>query len=117
MRRVTPEGVIFVTKWLLLAVLVFWVLSLAVYLVSGVVRRMLWLLKILFAVGMFGLILSDTEASAETTSMRLAGLVFACVLLGVGPSPFRGDANTYLEVKVKMLERRLREVEKKSKEE
>ncbi|KAL7877046.1 hypothetical protein SRHO_G00036890 [Serrasalmus rhombeus] len=116
-KRVTPEGVIFVTKWALLAVLGYWILSLAVHLFAGLVRRTLWLLKIAFAVALFGLILSDSGASAETTAMRLAGLVLACVLLGIGPSPFGGGATTHLEAKVKVLERRLREVEKKSKEE
>ncbi|KAI4884920.1 hypothetical protein NFI96_013205 [Prochilodus magdalenae] len=114
-KRITPDGVIFVTKWALLAVLAYWILSLAVCLVSGIVRRTLWLLKIAFAFAMFGLILSDTGASAETTAMRLAGLVLAFVLLGIGPSLFRGDPTSHLETKVKVLERRLREVEKKSK--
>ncbi|XP_066535761.1 voltage-gated monoatomic cation channel TMEM109-like [Hoplias malabaricus] len=116
-KHITPEGVIFVTKWALLAVLAYWILSLAVCLVAGILRRTLWLLQITFAVAMFGLILSDTGASAETTAMRLAGLVFACILLGIGPSPFRGESNTHLEVKVKTLEKRLREVEKKRKDE
>ncbi|XP_072533195.1 voltage-gated monoatomic cation channel TMEM109 [Salminus brasiliensis] len=116
-KRITPEGVVFVTKWALLALLAYWILSLAACFVAGILRRTLWLLKITFAIAMFGLILSDTGATAETTAMRLAGLVLACVLLGIGPSPFRGDGNAHMEAKVKVLERRLRELEKKSKEE
>lgn len=113
----TPEGVVFVVQWALLAVLGYWLLSLAVCLIAGVVRRTLFLLKVIVAVAVFGLIVSDGGASAETTAMRLAGLVLACVLLGVGPSYFRGDTNAHLEQKVKLLEKRLRDLERKRKEE
>lgn len=116
-KHFTPEGVVFVAQWALLAVLGYWLLSLAVCLLAGVVRRTLFLLKLTVAIAIFGLIMSDRGASAETTAMRLAGLVLACVLLGIGPSSFRGDSSAHLEQKVKVLERRLREVEKKSKEE
>ncbi|MCI4376146.1 hypothetical protein PGIGA_G00184970 [Pangasianodon gigas] len=116
-KRFTPEGVIFVAQWALLAVLGYWLLSLAVSLLAGVVRRTLFMLKVAFAIATFGLIVSDSGASAETTAMRLAGLVFACVLLGIGPSFFRGDTNAHLEQKVNVLERRLREMERKRKEE
>ncbi|KAK1791901.1 hypothetical protein P4O66_013879 [Electrophorus voltai] len=115
--RVTADGVIIVLRWALLALVCYWILSLAVSLLAGVVRSTLWLLKIIFAVATFGLILSDAGASTETTAMRLAVLVFACVLLGVGPSTFRKDTTTKLEAKVKMLESRLREFEKKRKNE
>lgn len=116
-KRFTPEGVVFVAQWALLAVLAYWLLSLAVCLLSGVFRRTLFLLKVVFAIAAFGLIVSDGEAGAETTAMRLAGLVFACILLGVGPSFWRGDATTHLEQKVKALEKQLREMERKIKEE
>lgn len=109
-QKVTPEGVIFVTQWALLAVMAYWILSFVLRLVVGAVRQALWLLKITFAVGMFGLILSDTGASAQTTAMRLAGLVCVCVLLGIGATSAKPDAD--LENKIKMLERRLREMEK-----
>uniref|UniRef100_A0A4W4E0V5 Uncharacterized protein n=1 Tax=Electrophorus electricus TaxID=8005 RepID=A0A4W4E0V5_ELEEL len=115
--RVTADGVIIVLRWALLALVCYWILSLAVSLLAGVVRITLWLLKIIFAVATFGLILSDAGASTETTAMRLAVLVFACILLGVGPSTFRKDTTTKLEAKVKMLESRLREFEKKRKNE
>lgn len=101
---------IFVSQWALLAVMAYWILSFILRLVVGAVRQALWLLKITFAVGMFGLILSDTGASAETTAMRLAGLACVCVLLGIGATSAKPD--TQLENKIKMLERRLREMEK-----
>lgn len=109
-QKVTPEGVIFVTQWAILAVLAYWILSFILRLVVGAVRQALWLLKLSFAVGTFGLILSDSGASAETTALRLAGLACVCVLLGIGTASAKSDA--HLENKVKMLERRLKEMEK-----
>lgn len=103
-------------QWALLAVLGYWLLSLALCLITGVVRRTLFLLKVIFAIAAFGMILSDSGASAETTAIRLAGLVVTCVLLGIGPSFIRGNTNAYLEQKVKVLEKRLGEMERKSKE-
>ncbi|KAK7161504.1 hypothetical protein R3I94_004250 [Phoxinus phoxinus] len=109
-QKVTPEEVIFVTQWALLAIVAYMIISFILRLVVGAVRQALWLLKVTFAIGMFGLILSDTGASAETTAMRLAGLVCVCVLLGIGATSTKSD--THLENKIKMLERRLREMEK-----
>ncbi|XP_073698480.1 voltage-gated monoatomic cation channel TMEM109 [Garra rufa] len=109
-QKVTPEGVIFVAKWALLLVVAYWIISFIVRLVVRAVRQALWLLKVIFAIGMFGLILSDTGASAETTAMRLAGLACVCVLLRIGTTSAKPDAQ--LEDKIKMLERRLREMEK-----
>ncbi|XP_016095128.1 uncharacterized protein [Sinocyclocheilus grahami] len=76
-QEVTPEGVIFVAQWALLVVVAYWIIAFILRLVVGAVRQALWLLKVTFAMGMFGLILSDAGASAETTAIRLAGL--ACV--------------------------------------
>ncbi|XP_074553512.1 voltage-gated monoatomic cation channel TMEM109 [Halichoeres trimaculatus] len=117
--RVTPDGLIFVAKWVVLALIGYWLLSLILRLVASTLRRTLWLLKLAMAVGCFGLILSDHEASSETTAMRLAVLVFVCVLLGVGSG--RGssaaDKTAHLEQQVKTLERRLREMEKRRRKE
>ncbi|KAI2668316.1 Potassium channel GORK [Labeo rohita] len=109
-QKVTPEGVIFVAKWGLLVVVAYWIISFIVRLVVGAVRQTLWLLKVTFVIGMFGWILSTTGASAETTAIRLAGLVCICVLLGIRSTSAVPDA--HLEDKIKMLERRLREMEK-----
>lgn len=95
----------------------YWVLSLLLRLVAGVVRRVLWLLKLGGALALFGLILSDTEASMETTAFRLAGLVAACVLLGVGPRSSTQDHTAHLEEQVIRLEKRLREMERRRKQE
>ncbi|RXN20022.1 transmembrane protein 109 isoform X2 [Labeo rohita] len=104
-QKVTPEGVIFVAKWGLLVVVAYWIISFIVRLVVGAVRQTLWLLKVTFVIGMFGWILSTTGASAETTAVRLAGLVCICVLLGIRSTSAKPDA--HLEDKIKMLERRL----------
>uniref|UniRef100_A0A8C2ACK0 Si:dkey-9i23.15 n=1 Tax=Cyprinus carpio TaxID=7962 RepID=A0A8C2ACK0_CYPCA len=108
-QKVTPEGVVFVTQWALLVVVAYWIIAFILRLVVGAVRQALWLLKVTFAMGVFGLILSDTGASAETTAIRLAGLACVCVLIGIGTS---AKQDTHLEDKIKILERRLREKEK-----
>ncbi|XP_043095063.1 transmembrane protein 109 [Puntigrus tetrazona] len=109
-QKVTPEGVIFVTQWALLAVVAYWIISFILSLIVGAIRQALWLLKVTFAVATFGLILSDTGASAETTAIRLAGLACVCFLLGIGTPSAKPDR--HLEDQIKMLERRLREMEK-----
>ncbi|XP_065151677.2 voltage-gated monoatomic cation channel TMEM109 [Paramisgurnus dabryanus] len=108
--QVTAEGVIFVAQWTLLALIAYWILSFILRLVVGAVRQALWLLKVIFTVAMFWLILSDSGASAETTALRLAGLVCVCVLIGVGGSSTQRD--TQLEDKIKKLERRLKDKER-----
>lgn len=108
-QKVTLEGVIFVTQWALLVVVAYWILAFIQRLVDGAVRLALWLLKVTFAMGMFGLILSNAGASAETTAIRLVGLACVCVLLGIGTS---AKPDTHLQDKIKMLETRLREMEK-----
>ncbi|KAI7810554.1 transmembrane protein 109 [Triplophysa rosa] len=113
-QQVTPEGVIFVSLWAMVALTAYWIMSLILRLLVGAVRQALWLLKVIFTVAMFGLILSDAGASAETTALRLAGLVCVCVLLGVGGTS--GKRDTHLEDKVKMLERRLRDMERSREE-
>ncbi|KAF7645943.1 hypothetical protein LDENG_00195850 [Lucifuga dentata] len=112
--RVTPEGVVFVTQWLLLALIGYWLVSLAFRLVGSALRRALWLLKLGVALSCFGFILSDHSVGTETMAIRLVVLVCVCVLLGVGAT--RGgtaaDNTAHLEAQVKILERRVREVER-----
>ena len=110
----TPEGLLFVVQWVLVAVIGYWLFSLAFRLVASTLRRALWLLKVSLALACFGLILSDRSVDTETMAIRLAVLVFVCVILGVGTS--RGsdaaDKTAHLEEQVKILERRLREMER-----
>lgn len=110
----TPEGLIFVTQWFLVALIGYWLLSLTFHLIASTLRRALWLFKVSMALACFGLILSDRSVDSETRAIRLAVLVLVCVLLGVGTS--RGssvaDKTAHLEEQVRILERRLREMEK-----
>ncbi|KAJ8373057.1 hypothetical protein AAFF_G00271850 [Aldrovandia affinis] len=109
--RITPEGVAFVAQWALLALIGYWLLSLLLRLVGSVVRRGLWLLKLGVALWLFGVIVSDAEAGVETTALRLAGLVLACVLLGLGGASQQGSA--HLENRIRNLEAKLKEVERR----
>ncbi|KAM4583645.1 voltage-gated monoatomic cation channel TMEM109 [Odontesthes bonariensis] len=113
-RKVTPEGLIFVAHWLLVALICYWLISFALQLVASTLRRALWLLKLGVAVACFGLILSDYRVGTETMAIRLAVLVCVCVLLGVGTSSGSvvADKTARLEEQVKILERRLREMER-----
>lgn len=112
--KVTPEGLIFVVQWVLVALIGYWLISLAYQLVASTLRRILWLLKVGVALACFGVILRDHSVGPETIAIRLAVLVCVCVLLGVVPS--RGSNATEktarLEEQVKILERRLREMER-----
>ncbi|XP_056136187.1 transmembrane protein 109 [Lampris incognitus] len=112
--RVTPEGVLFVVQWLFLALIGYLLISLCLRLLVSTLRRALWLLKLGLAVVAFGLILSNPDASTETTAVCLAVLVFMCVLLGVGPSWGNAADNrtSHLEGQVKTLERRIKEMER-----
>lgn len=112
--KVTPEGLIFVVRWVLVALIGYWLLSLAFRLITSTLRRALWLLKISLALVCFGLILSDHTVDTETMGIRLAVLVCVCVVLGVGTSrgPNAADKAAHLEEQVKILERRLREMER-----
>lgn len=112
--KVTPGGLIFVTQWVLVALIGYWLLSLAFRLVASTLRRALWLLKVGVALACFGFILSDHSVDTETMAIRLAFLVMVCVLLGVGTSGGSNvaDKTFQLEEHVQVLERRLREVER-----
>ncbi|CAB1432897.1 unnamed protein product [Pleuronectes platessa] len=112
--KVTPEGLIFFAQWFLVALLSYWLVSLAFCLVASTLRRALWLLKLGVALACFGLILRDHSVGTETMAIRLAVLVCVCVLLGVGTSkgPDASDKTAHLEEQVKILETRLREMER-----
>ncbi|KAJ8271236.1 hypothetical protein COCON_G00100950 [Conger conger] len=111
--QITPEGVAFVAQWALLAVIGYWLLSLLLRLVGSVVRRALWMLKLGVALWLFALIVGDADAGVETTALRLAGLVLACVLMGVGGARSRSPDSAHLEKRIRTLEGKLREVDHK----
>ncbi|KAM8842810.1 voltage-gated monoatomic cation channel TMEM109 [Synchiropus picturatus] len=112
--RVTPEGLVFVAQWVILAVIAYWLFSLTIRLIMSTLRRTLWLLKLVLALACFAFILSDHSVGSETIALRLAGLVLVCVLLGVGSAGSTSATRkaAHLENQVKTLEKRVREMEK-----
>ncbi|KAJ8382380.1 hypothetical protein SKAU_G00031580 [Synaphobranchus kaupii] len=112
----TSEGVASVTQWALLALIGYCVLSVTLRLVVSVLRRVFWLLKLCTALALFALIVSDTKASTDTTTLRLAALVLACALLGLATSRVRPEETGCLGSRLRDLEGRLKEVEQRKKE-
>uniref|UniRef100_A0A8C6WQ84 Uncharacterized protein n=1 Tax=Neogobius melanostomus TaxID=47308 RepID=A0A8C6WQ84_9GOBI len=112
--RVTPSGVVFVVQWILVAVLTYWIVTLSYQLISSTLRRAFWLLKISVALFFFVLILRDYGVGTETMAIRMTVLVLVCVLLGVGSSGGSGaeDKAAQLEEQVRILQRRLQEMER-----
>lgn len=112
--KVTPEALIFISQWVLVALIGYWVISLAFQLVASTLRRTMWLLKVGMALVCFAVILSDHSVGTETIAIRLVVLVCVCVLLGIGTR--RGsnaaDKTAHLEEQIHVLERRLREMER-----
>ncbi|KAL2077523.1 hypothetical protein ACEWY4_027027 [Coilia grayii] len=106
----TPEGVALVAKWALLALIGYWVLSVVLRLAVSVLRRVFWLVKAVAALWLFGLIVSDTSASTDTTSMRLAALVLGYVLIGLAMG---GKEGAGVESRLNTLEGKLKAIEKK----
>ncbi|TWW59403.1 hypothetical protein D4764_06G0009330 [Takifugu flavidus] len=112
--EVTPEGLVFVTQWVLTALIGYWMLSLAFHLVTKTLRQAFWLLKVSAALACFVYILSDRSVATETIAIRMGVLVLVCFLLGVGPSGGTNvtDKTSQLEEQVMILENRLREMER-----
>ncbi|XP_030580427.1 voltage-gated monoatomic cation channel TMEM109 [Archocentrus centrarchus] len=112
--KVTPDGLLFVAQWVLIALICYWLISLAFRLVASTLMRALWLLKVGVALTCFGLILSDHHVGTEMMAIRLAVLLCVCAMLGVGT--WRGSSGAektaHLEEQVKILERRLKDMEK-----
>ncbi|KAM9511908.1 uncharacterized protein ACWYII_046144 isoform 2-T2 [Salvelinus alpinus] len=107
----TPEGVASVGQWALLALIGYWVLSIVLRLLVGVVRRVFWMLKAGTALWLFGLIVSDTKAGSDTTAVRLAGLVLGCALLGL--ASYGSEKTSHVEERLSILEGRVKVVERR----
>ncbi|XP_030001099.1 uncharacterized protein LOC115426949 isoform X1 [Sphaeramia orbicularis] len=112
--RFTPEGVTAVAQWGLLTLIGYWVLSIVLRLLIGVVRQVFWVVRTVLALWFFGLIVTDKTASADTTAVRLAGLVLVCVLLTLATSG--SEKSSAVEVRLNSLEGRLKAVEKRKAE-
>ncbi|CAB1337016.1 unnamed protein product [Coregonus sp. 'balchen'] len=107
----TPEGVASVGQWALLALIGYWVLSIVLRLLVGVVRRVFWMLKAGTALWLFGLIVSDSKAGSDTTAVRLAGLVLGCALLGL--ASYGSEKTVHVEDRLSILEGRVKAVERR----
>ncbi|XP_063045498.1 voltage-gated monoatomic cation channel TMEM109 isoform X1 [Engraulis encrasicolus] len=109
----TPEGVALVAKWAVLALIGYWLLSLVLRLAVSVLRRVFWLVKAVATLWLFGLIVGDTRASTDVTSMRLAFLVLGYVVIGLATGGKEGVA---VESRLNALEGKVKAIEKKKME-
>ncbi|XP_074530093.1 uncharacterized protein LOC141793360 isoform X1 [Halichoeres trimaculatus] len=109
--RVTPEAVAAVAQWGLLALIGYWVLSIVLRLFLCVAKRVFWVVRTVLALWLFGLIVTDKTASAETTAVRVGGLVLVCVVLSLLTSG--SDKTSAVEDRLSTLESRVKAVEKR----
>lgn len=94
-----------------MALIGYWVLTIILRLLIEVVRRVFWVVKTVLALWLFGLMVTDKTASAETTAVRLAGLVLACVLLTLLTS--NPEKSCAVEHRLNSLESRLKVAERR----
>lgn len=109
--RFTPEGVTAIAQWGLVALIGYWVLTVLLRLLMCVVKRVFWVVKTVLALWLFGLIVTDKTATAETTAVRVGGLVLGCVLLSLLTSDC--DKTSSVDHRLRTLEGRLKAVEKR----
>lgn len=110
----TPEGVTAVAQWGLVALIGYWLLSIVLRLLIGVIKQVFWIIKTVLGLWFFGLIVTDKQASADTTAVRLAGLVLVCVFLTLLTSS--SEKSFVVEDRLRRLEGRVNAVESKKKE-
>lgn len=72
------------------------------------------MVKTVLALWLFGLIVADKNASADTTAVRLGGLVLACVLLNLLKSD--SEKTSSVDHRLSSLEGRLKAFEKRKAE-
>ncbi|KAM9377552.1 uncharacterized protein KZ484_009901 [Pholidichthys leucotaenia] len=113
--RVTPEGVTAVAQWGLVSLIGYWVLTIVLRLLIGVVRHMFWVIKTVLALWFFGLIVMDKNATSDTTAVRLGGLVLVCALLTLFTC--ESDKPCAVEQRLSSLEEKLKVAEKKKADE
>ncbi|XP_035525143.1 transmembrane protein 109-like isoform X1 [Morone saxatilis] len=109
--RFTPEGVTAIAQWGLVALIGYWVLTIVLRLFICVVRRVFWVVKTVLSLWLFGLIVTDKTAAADTTAVRLGGLVLGCVLLTLLTSG--SEKTCVVDNRLSSLEGRLKAVEKR----
>uniref|UniRef100_A0A8C7XHX0 Si:dkey-74k8.3 n=1 Tax=Oryzias sinensis TaxID=183150 RepID=A0A8C7XHX0_9TELE len=109
--RFTPEGVTSIAQWGLGCLIGYWLLTILLRLLIGVLKQVFWMVKTVLALWVFGLIVLDKSASTDTTAFRLGGLVLTCVLLSLYTTDF--SKHSAVENRLSKLEGRLKAVEKK----
>ncbi|KAM4586138.1 uncharacterized protein V3H82_005085 isoform 2-T2 [Fundulus diaphanus] len=109
--RFTPEGVTAVAQWGLVGLLAYWVLTILLQLLFGVFKQLFWVVKTVLGLWLFGLIVTDKHASAETTAIRVGILVLVIALLTMFTSSSEKSSN--LESRLNKLEGRLKAVERR----
>ncbi|KAM8909785.1 uncharacterized protein AB9W97_006472 isoform 1-T1 [Spinachia spinachia] len=107
----TPEGVAAIAQWGLVALIGYWVLTVVLRLLIGVVRRVFWVAKTVLALWLFGLIVTEKNVGADVTAVRLGGLVLACVLLTLLTT--RSEKARAVTHRLSSLEDRVKAVEKR----
>ncbi|XP_054890326.1 uncharacterized protein LOC129362668 isoform X2 [Poeciliopsis prolifica] len=112
--RFTPEGVTTVAQWGLVGLIAYWILTILLRLLIGVFKQLFWVVKTVLALWLFGLIVTDKHASAETTAIRVGVLVLVVVLLTLFTSS--SEKTSGLESRLNKLEGRLRAVERRKEE-
>ncbi|XP_033949064.1 voltage-gated monoatomic cation channel TMEM109-like isoform X3 [Pseudochaenichthys georgianus] len=109
--RFTPEGVAAIAQWGLVALIGYWVLTIVLRVLICLVKRVFWVVKTVLALWLFGLIVTEKNATADTTAVRVGGLVLGCVLLTLLTSC--SEKTCTVEQRLSTLESRVKGVEKK----
>lgn len=107
----TPEGVAIAAKWMLLAVISYWLLCSVLRLAVTLLRRGFWVLKAIVCMWIFSRIISDPKASSDTTVARLFLLVMVMAVWRVATSMMSGTNLTSLENRLTSLEGRVAAME------
>lgn len=100
-----------IAQWGLVALIGYWLLTIILRLLIGVMRQVFWVVKTVLALWLFGLIVTDKHATADITAVRLGGLVLGCVLLTLLTSC--SDKTCTVEHRLSSLEGRVKAVEKR----
>ncbi|XP_053487655.1 transmembrane protein 109 [Ictalurus furcatus] len=108
----TPEGMAVAAKWMLLALISYWLLCAVLRLTVALLRRGFWMLKIIVLVFFFSRIISDPKASSEITLMRLFLLVMFTAVWSVATGRKSGTDLTSLESRLARLEDKVAVMEK-----
>lgn len=110
---VTPQGLIFVAQWVLVALLVYFVLSRTFRLLAATLQGAWWLLKVGLALAFFVQLLRDPSLTVEARAVQISILLLACMLFGVGRTkgPDVDEKTRRLEQQLRELQERLRKIE------